>query len=98
MRKATNLLLILAFLFVGNAFGQSTDYSFVVPRSDDPHAPFPANQSGVRTVAGPYDLDGDGFVSSREYFVAKIFDKEKKGHLTSQERKEAEDALRNGFE
>jgi len=45
-----------------------------------------------------YDLDGDGFVSSREYFIAKIFDKEKKGHLTSQERKEAEDALRNGFE
>jgi len=60
MRKATNLLLILAFLFVGNAFGQSTDYSFAVPRTDDPHAPFPPNHSGVRTVAGPFDLDGDG--------------------------------------
>jgi hypothetical protein len=60
MRKFTNLLLILAFLFVGNAFGQSTDYSFAVPRTDDPHAPYPPNHSGVRTVAGPFDLDGDG--------------------------------------
>ena len=60
MRKATNLLMIFAFLFVGNAFGQSTDYSFAVPRSEDLKAPFPPGHSGVRTVAGPFDLDGDG--------------------------------------
>lgn len=60
MRKATKLLLLLSFLFVGNAFGQKTDFSFVVERSTDPKAPYPPNHSGVRTVAGPYDLDGDG--------------------------------------
>ena len=60
MRKATNLLMVLSFLFVGNAFGQSTDYSFIVERSTDPHAPYPPSHSGVRTVSGPYDLDGDG--------------------------------------
>lgn len=60
MRKATNLLMVFAFLFVGNAFGQSTDFSFIVERTSDPHAPYPPNHSGVRTVAGPYDLDGDG--------------------------------------
>lgn len=60
MRKATNLLLLFTFLFVGSAFGQSTDFSFIVERSTDPHAPYPPLHSGVRTVAGPYDLDGDG--------------------------------------
>ena len=60
MHKATNLLMVLSFLFVGNAFGQSTDYSFKVERSTDPHAPFPPSHSGVRTVDGPFDLDGDG--------------------------------------
>lgn len=42
-----------------------------------------------------YDLDGDGFVASREYFISKIFDKDQDGRLNSQERRQAEEALRN---
>ncbi|MDG1753702.1 MAG: FG-GAP-like repeat-containing protein [Rhodothermales bacterium] len=60
MRRVTNFFLALTFLFVGSAFGQSTDYSFISERSPDPQSPYPALHSGTRTVAGPYDLDGDG--------------------------------------
>jgi hypothetical protein len=60
MRRVTSLLMMAAFLFTGSAFAQSTDYSFIVDRSPDPQAAYPFNHSGVRTVAGPYDLDGDG--------------------------------------
>lgn len=38
----------------------SLAFAWNVPVSEDPHRPFPENHSGVRTVAGPYDLDGDG--------------------------------------
>ena len=36
-----------------------------------------------------YDLDGDGGVSARDYFIAKQFDKDNKGMLTKEERHEA---------
>jgi len=62
MRRVTNLFLLAAFMFAGSAYGQSTDYSFVSDRSADPHAPYPPGHSGSRTVAGPFDLDGDGLV------------------------------------
>ncbi|MGB0650906.1 MAG: FlgD immunoglobulin-like domain containing protein [Rhodothermales bacterium] len=60
MRRVTSLLMLAAFVFAGNAYSQSTDYSFVVERSADAQAAYPADHSGVRTVAGPFDLDGDG--------------------------------------
>jgi|Marorgknorr_s2lv_3_1036020.scaffolds.fasta_scaffold01128_7 hypothetical protein len=63
MRRATNLFLLATFLIAGSAFGQSTDYSFNVDLDNNPDNLFPTSiHSGVRTVAGPYDLDGDGLV------------------------------------
>jgi len=62
MRRVTSLMLMAAFVFAGSAVGQSTDFSFNVERSADPQAPYPVDHSGVRTVAGPFDLDGDGMM------------------------------------
>ncbi len=62
MRRVNNLFLVIAFIFAGSAYGQSTDYSFISERSADPHAPYPPGHSGSRTVAGPFDLDGDGLI------------------------------------
>jgi hypothetical protein len=45
-----------------------------------------------------YDLDGDGFVGGRDYVVARRFDNGFKNFLTKEERKNAFDALRNGYE
>ena len=44
-----------------------------------------------------YDLDGDGGVSARDYFIAKQFDKDNKGMLTKEERQEAQKAIQEGF-
>ena len=60
MRRVTNLMLLVAFLFAGSAAAQSTDYSWTVPLSDDAQRAFSAGHSGARTVAGPFDLDNDG--------------------------------------
>lgn len=60
MRRVTSLLMMAMFLMAGTALGQSTDFSFNVERAADPQAPYPVDHSGVRTVAGPFDLDGDG--------------------------------------
>ncbi len=60
MRRVTSLLMLAAFVLVGSAFGQSTDYSWTVPLSDEAERPYSAFHSGTRTVMGPYDLDGDG--------------------------------------
>jgi hypothetical protein len=52
-----------------------------------------------RNVADPsYDLDGDGVVSGREYFIAKRFDQDQDGKLNAEERAKALAALGNGFE
>jgi hypothetical protein len=45
-----------------------------------------------------YDLDGDGVVSQKDYFLAKQFDTDKDGKLDSQEKKKAKKALESGFE
>lgn len=45
-----------------------------------------------------YDLDGDGAVGQKDYFLARQFDTEKKGFLTSPERKKCQEALAQGFE
>lgn len=45
-----------------------------------------------------YDLDGDGIVSQRDYFLSKMFDIDKKGKLNNEERKNALEAINNRFE
>jgi len=37
-----------------------------------------------------YDIDGDGSVSQKDYFLAKHFDVDKDGKLNTQEKKNAE--------
>ncbi|MFQ5570755.1 MAG: FG-GAP-like repeat-containing protein [Rhodothermales bacterium] len=61
MRKATILTFTLALLFAGSALGQPIEHALNLPLSEDFFAPFSVGiHSGARTVAGPYDLDGDG--------------------------------------
>jgi len=40
-------------------------------------------------------LDGDGFVGGRDYIISKIFDKDGDGKLNAEERKAADEAVRN---
>lgn len=42
-----------------------------------------------------FDLDGDGFVGGRDYVIAKIFDKDGDGKLNTNERKAADEAVRD---
>lgn len=42
-----------------------------------------------------FDLDGDGQVGNRDLVLSKLFDKDGDGKLNAQERKNAEDAIRN---
>ena len=44
-----------------------------------------------------YDLDGDGSVSAKELFIAKLFDKNNKGKLTKNEILNARNAIKNGI-
>jgi hypothetical protein len=44
-----------------------------------------------------YDFDGDGVVGQLDYFVGRSFDKNCSGHLTPGEKRQAEQALDNGF-
>ncbi len=45
-----------------------------------------------------YDLDRDGFVGGRDYFLAKKFDYDNDGKLSEKERKDAYDAINNNYE
>lgn len=45
-----------------------------------------------------YDLDKDGFVSAREYFISKQFDKDKDGRLNTAEKANAMRALSSNYE
>ena len=45
-----------------------------------------------------YDLDGDGVVGNRDLVLSKLFDKDKDGRLNSNERRNAEEAIRNGID
>ena len=42
-----------------------------------------------------FDLDGDGVVGNRDLVLSKMFDKDGDGKLNAQERKNAEEAIRN---
>jgi len=42
-----------------------------------------------------FDLDGDGFVGGRDYVISKLYDKDGDGKLNADERKAADEAVRN---
>lgn len=44
-----------------------------------------------------YNLGGDAAVGHREYFIARQFDKDRKGYLTEEERQECIEAVKNGY-
>ena len=41
-----------------------------------------------------YDLDNDGFIGNRDYVISKIYDVDGDGKLNTQERKNAEEGVR----
>ena len=45
-----------------------------------------------------YDIDGDGAVSQKDYFIALKFDSNQDGILDSQEKQVCLNALKNGYE
>jgi len=45
-----------------------------------------------------YDLDGDGIVGNRDLVLSKLFDKDGDGRLNAAERKNADEAIRNGID
>ena len=45
-----------------------------------------------------YDLDGDGVVSNRDYFLGKMFDKDGDGRLNTPELNAAKQAIKDGIE
>ncbi len=45
-----------------------------------------------------YDIDGDGHVSSTDFFLAKKFDSNNDGILDNDERQKCLTALKNGLE
>ncbi len=45
-----------------------------------------------------YDLDGDGIVSAKDYFLAKRFDADQDGRLNTREKETALRALESGYE
>lgn len=42
-----------------------------------------------------YDLDGDGNVGNRDYVISKLYDKDGDGKLNAEERRAAEEAIKN---
>lgn len=42
-----------------------------------------------------FDLDGDGNVGGRDFVISKLFDKDGDGKLNAEERRAAEEAVRN---
>jgi hypothetical protein len=45
-----------------------------------------------------YDLDGDGVVDSKDFFYAKLFDKDHNGRLNNDEREKAIKALKDNYQ
>lgn len=45
-----------------------------------------------------FDLDGDGIVGNRDLVLSKLFDKDGDGKLNALERKNAEEAIKNGID
>lgn len=43
-----------------------------------------------------FDLDGDGFISQKDFKIAHTFDKDKDGRLNSTERQKALDSIQKG--
>lgn len=56
-----------------------------------------AKRKKARVPHESYDLDGDGVVAPRDYFIAKMFDKDNKHALSDEERLEAKAAIAQGL-
>ena len=56
------------------------------------------NRKAKERADPSFDLDGDGAVGARDFYVASKFDKNKDGRLDSKERAACIEALRNGYE
>lgn len=54
-------------------------------------------RKNARVPHESYDLDGDGVVAPRDYFIAKMFDRGDKHALSDQERSEAKMAIEQGL-
>lgn len=54
-----------------------------------------ANRKKALIPDASFDLDGDGVVGNRDLVIAKLFDKDGDGKLNAEERKNAEDAIKN---
>ena len=57
-----------------------------------------AERKKARVPDISYDLDRDGVINNRDYFIAKFFDKDKDGKLNQEEYQAAIKALEEGFE
>jgi hypothetical protein len=53
---------------------------------------------GEKRADPSFDLDGDGHVGDRDYFLSKHFDKDGDGKLNAKEKAEAVAAIQGGFE
>ena len=51
-----------------------------------------------RQVHPSFDINGDGAISSKEFFIATQFDKGNKGYLDEEDRKRCLEALDKGYE
>ena len=54
-----------------------------------------ANRRRANQPDMSYDLDGDGVVGNRDLVLSKLFDKDGDGRLNTQERRNAEEAIKN---
>jgi hypothetical protein len=71
--------------------GQSTAENFTLQK-------LKAQRKTMDIPDASYDLDGDGIICSREYFLAKCFDLDRDNHLSNKERSNAMQAIANGYE
>lgn len=61
MYKATTLAILFLFVGATELVAQKTDFAWIPDSSGEIAPPYvPGLHSGARTVAGPFDLDGDG--------------------------------------
>ena len=63
MRNVTALACLCLMMWATTASAQQTEYILDIPTSTEFTDAFPTGfQSGVRAVAGPFDMDGDGLI------------------------------------
>ena len=55
------------------------------------------NRKSMDLPHSSFDVDGDGFVSNLDYFVAKRFDADQDGKLNEKELTAAKEAVKSGY-